>query len=202
MKQVMLFLMLALGACTAGAQNSVLKKCVYESPDLSFSFLYPSYMEEIPTVRPHVKKHVVDRGKFGFIVGAVDMEPIISKFEQDFQLSIEELVQEDEVLLWMLFGNSDYKKQGFKVINIERGYMIDNLPTALVTMTATGQMLDRTMRSTSFYFVLFYNSIMINLAGTVFEDDADTDKWLERFKALSATFSIVSQYSGPSLVTP
>lgn len=198
MKRTIFILLLCFGFCITSAQNSTLKKCVYESPDLSFSFLYPSYMEEIPTVRPHVKKHVVIQGKFGFIVCAVDMEPIISKIEQDFQLPIEEIVKEDADLLWMLFGNSDYEEQGFDVIDIDRGYIIDGLPATLVTMTTTRQRLDQTVRMTSFCFVMFYNSIMITLTGTVFGDNVDIDKWMKQFKALSATFSIVSQYPDPS----
>lgn len=178
-------------------KSSQFKKCSYEGPELSFGFLYPTDMEERPTVRPHAKRIVVGEDGFSFLVGLHDFGSALTDLERELGEPVDELVKDDEILLKFLSGNGDYERNNPKINRIERGFTIDGLPATFVEMTLEIRRMDRTIKMTQWYFILFYRTVMVSLTGGALTGVADSDRNFERFKYMAGTFSVTSQYPDP-----
>ncbi|MDE5945547.1 MAG: hypothetical protein K2G93_08205, partial [Rikenella sp.] len=198
MKRTILILLLVLlyGTSVARAQSSR-TKCLYESRDLSFAFLYPENMQELSPLRPHIKKNVVDTVTgFGVAVSVLefDSEYEIKAMQQEWMTKSEDELKE---FLQQISNSIEYGASNIKVLSVQKGYVIDRLPVLLITQTMDGAILDMSGRAMQWTFMLCYKNKVIQLCGMApMGMGADLTSARSLFMSIAASFAIISQYEG------
>lgn len=195
MKRTILIILLCFGFCITSAQTAALKKCTYNTPELSFAFLYPSTMEEYPTVRPHIKASVISKEMdFSYGVNVFDLDLEVNQFWNNM---IDESSEEEIKDMMQQYAESEeFSQHNIKVLEVKKNYTIDRIPAILTTQTLDISVLNNSGTAVQWMLIFFYKEKMIQLCGImpVMSSASELLEGRTMFMEISSSFAVLSQY--------